>query len=125
MSIFGVDYGEVSGGGSSVYLVTVKHTANDTSITTGQDELSGEYVVDSGMSTTLTDSHSATSYGGVFDFTLTLSSSVSVRLHSTTYQNKYFLVDVIKGGTTVQSDHQVATPQTLDYAYELSFGVLA
>lgn len=114
-----------TGGGSSVYLVTVNHPeANGTTIKTGQSELTGESLIHSGMTQTCPDNHTASSLGGVFDFTLTITNSVSVRLHSSAYTNKYILADFIVNGTTVESDIQIDTPKSLDYVYTVSFGVL-
>ena len=119
-----MNYEDVGGGGK-VFLVTVNHPeANGTTIKTGQSELTGESLIYSGMTQTCPDSHTASSLGGVFDFTLTITSSISVRLHSSAYTNKYILADFIVNGTTVESDIQIDTFKSLDFVYTVSFGVL-
>lgn len=124
MSLITVDYGTV-GGGSKVFLVTVNHPeANGTTIKTGQSELTGESLIYSGMTQTCSDNHTASNLGGVFDFTLTITSSISVRLHSSAYTNQYILADLIVNGTTVESNIQIDTLKRLDYVYTVSFGVL-
>ena len=122
-----VNFDSIGGGGNKVILVGVSHASNANAITTGKEDFpSDQYVIGDGLGSgmTISDSHTATNYGGTFDFTLALTSSVSVRLYSDTYMgHNYFSADVIKGGVTIQSSQQIPTPVRIDNAYTVTFGV--
>lgn len=117
-----------SGSGGNAYHINIAHkTQNATTIYYSVSEISSEDVYSYVEPTT--DYFTASDYGGIFDKTIQLSSSLSVRLHSSGYNNAYFLADIIKNGTTVSADNQVALPylasssRRLDLIYGFNFVV--
>ena len=67
------------------------------------------------------ESHNATNYGHIFDFTIAVTSNVSLRIYSNSSSIPYILVDVIKNGTTVESGIQIDTISNKSYMYQVYF----
>ena len=110
MALIEMDFMNGGDSGGTVYTVNMAHKAqNATTIYYSTGELAKN--IPSSYVEPSDNSFSATNYGGTFDATLVCSSSVSVRVHSTDYQNNYILVDVIVNGVTVSADNQIKVLQ--------------
>lgn len=118
------------GGGGSAYEINFAHkTSNANTIYYSASELSSGGV--SSYVEPVINTITASGNGGVFDTTIQLSSSLSVRVHSGGYNHDYILVDVIKNGVTVSTDNHAnlpvlgSTARRLDLVYAFNFTVFA
>ena len=130
MAFMGCPKGVGSGGSVEAYVIKVAHpNVNEAKVYTGVadlvDNLGGIAYPDFNSSIEATDEHATGSYGGSYDFTITVSSNISVRIYAGAYGSVYFSFDLIKNGVTVVSDARIypAEGNAINSSWSVAFVV--